>query len=301
MGKKSNQRFQRGRRSTAARAPAATPNADESYKAPTLGMRDVTFTEGTAQDAARFEDVINKLASYVGTRPWSQSSEVAKAMGDLRAPVYDEPTKPLRKYYVHLEASETMPATRAQTTSKFHTDQRTENILVDDEFDWKLELAEYATDKAEWKKQTRNWVENSARVYHLVLLHCPPGLIAELQNHSKWIAGKAAQDCIALLLMIRDLTHGMKETKQGTMALVQVHVDLITPTQRPNKSVEAYYKLFCARRNTVNAHSVEAGFHKELYMKASIKVMTAKSHDDTFMTNAASDANALAEKAAIKK
>ena len=78
----------------------------------------------------------------------------------------------------------------------------------------------------------------------MVLLHCPPGLIADLQNHSKWINGKAIQDCIALLLMIRDLTHGMKETRQGTMALVQVHSDLFTTTQRPNESVEAYYKLF---------------------------------------------------------
>ena len=135
MGKKSNQRFQHSRRSTAARAPVATPNADESYKAPTLRMRDVTFTEGTAQDAARFEDVINKLASYVGTQPWSRSSDVAKAMGELRAPVYDEPTKPLREYYVHVEVGEEMPASRSKTTSRFHTDKMTENIPVGDEFD----------------------------------------------------------------------------------------------------------------------------------------------------------------------
>ena len=67
--------------------------------------------------------------------------------------------------------------------------------------------------------------------------------------------------------MIRDLTHGMKEARQGTMALVQVHVDLFTTTQRPNESVEAYYKLFCARRDTVNAHGGKAGFHKEIYAK----------------------------------
>ena len=51
----------------------------------------------------------------------------------------------------------------------------------------------------------RDWTESSARAYHLILLHYRPGLIAELQNHSKWIAGKAAQDYIALLLVIRDL------------------------------------------------------------------------------------------------
>ena len=61
MGK----RFRRSQITTG-RAPAETPN-EEEYKAPTLGLNKVTFTEGTAQDAARFENVLNKLASYVGT------------------------------------------------------------------------------------------------------------------------------------------------------------------------------------------------------------------------------------------
>ena len=63
--------------------------------------------------------------------------------------MYDEPTKPLRQYYVYVEVGETMLATRAQTTSRFHTDQRTENIPVNDEFDWKLELAKFASKKIE--------------------------------------------------------------------------------------------------------------------------------------------------------
>ena len=61
MGK----RFRRGWRATV-RDPAATPN-EEEYESPTLGLRKVTFTEGTAQDAAQFEDVLNNIASYVGT------------------------------------------------------------------------------------------------------------------------------------------------------------------------------------------------------------------------------------------
>ena len=94
------------------------------------------------------------------------------------------------------------------------------NVPVKDELDWKLELAEYTADKMEYKKDMKDWVENSARIYHLVLLHCPPGLIAELQNHLRWMDGKALHDFIALLLMIRDLTHGTKKTRQGTMVLV---------------------------------------------------------------------------------
>ena len=87
MGK----RFRRSWRATG-RSPAATLN-EEEYEDPTVGLRKVTFTEGTAQDAARFEDVLNKLASYVGTQPWSRSSVAAKAIGELLDLVFTEPTK----------------------------------------------------------------------------------------------------------------------------------------------------------------------------------------------------------------
>ena len=69
MREKMGKRFWRGWRTTG-RAPEATPNKEE-YEAPTLGLKEVTFTEGTAQDAARFEDVPNKLARYVDMQPWS--------------------------------------------------------------------------------------------------------------------------------------------------------------------------------------------------------------------------------------
>ena len=71
MREKIGKRFRSGRRTTG-RAPAATPN-EEEYKAHTLGLKKVTFTEGTAQDSAQFEDVLNKIASYVGTQPLLRS------------------------------------------------------------------------------------------------------------------------------------------------------------------------------------------------------------------------------------
>ena len=94
-------------------------------------------------------------------------------------------------------------------TQRMHTNQVTLNVPVEDELDWKLDLAEYTADKMEYKKDMKDRAENSALMYHLVLLQCPSGLIVELQNHSKWIDGKSLQDCIALLLMIQDLTHRM--------------------------------------------------------------------------------------------
>ena len=101
--------------------------------------------------------------------------------------------------------------------------------------------------------------------------------------------------------MIRDLTHGMEETKQGTMALVQVHVDLFTTMQKPNELVEAYYKIFYARRDTVNAHGGEAGYHKELYEKARNKILAERGRDEAWITSAAGDATAAAEQKAIVK
>ena len=138
--------------------------------------------------------MLNNIASYVGTQPWSRSSVADKAMGELLDPVFMEPTKLVRRYYVHLERDAVVRIPRDQTTQRMHTDQVTLNVLVKDELDWKLELAEYTTDEMEYRKDMKDWAGNSARIYHLVLLHCPPGLIVELQNHSRWIDGKALQD-----------------------------------------------------------------------------------------------------------
>ena len=41
-------------------------------------------------------------------------------------------------------------------------------------------MVEYTAGKMTYKKDMKDWAENSARIYHLVLLHCPPCLIAEL-------------------------------------------------------------------------------------------------------------------------
>ena len=143
------------------------------------------------KDAARFEDVLNKLVRYVDTQPWLRSSVAAKAMGELLAPVFTEPTKLVRKYFVHLKRDAVVPTPRDQTTQRMHTDPVTLNVPVEDELNWKLDLAEYTAYNMEYKKDVKDWAENSAQIYHLVLLHCPPGLIAELQNHSKWIDRKA--------------------------------------------------------------------------------------------------------------
>ena len=101
--------------------------------------------------------------------------------------------------------------------------------------------------------------------------------------------------------MIRDLTQGTKETKQGMLVLVQVHVNLFTTTRRPSESVEACYKTFCARRDTVNAHGSDARFHTKLYAMARTRIIAEKGRDESYMTSTASNETALSKKMVIKK
>ena len=97
--------------------------------------------------------------------------------------------------------------------------------------------------------------------------------------------------------MIRDLTHNMKETKQGTMALVGCHSDLYTMVQEKSESLEAHHKVFIARKDTVNARGGEAGRHKQLHRLARQKIMDELGLDEAYME----DPTNLAAKHEIEK
>ena len=70
---------------------------------------------------------------------------------------------------------------------------------------------------------------------------------------------------IALLLMIRNITHNTHEKEQGTMALAESFLESSTTFQEMKQSVEVYYKLFKAQVDTVNAHDRISGYHYKLY------------------------------------
>ena len=68
------------------------------FTAPTSGLEDVYFTWGTAKDAVKFEDTVNKLAQYVGTSPWPQSSVASKVLSTLVTPKFEKPAVPTQEY-----------------------------------------------------------------------------------------------------------------------------------------------------------------------------------------------------------
>ena len=102
---------------------------------PTIGHGDILFTTGTTKDAAEFKDTVQKLARHISTvSRWKQDTALGKAMIDLKAPVYDEPVRPVRKYYPKSDPTETV------------TDQMSEGLLnepVQDNFDWSIETDGY--------------------------------------------------------------------------------------------------------------------------------------------------------------
>ena len=54
--------------------------------------------------------------------------------------------------------------------------------------------------------------------------------------------------------MIRDITHNMKESKQGVMAIVECVVKMNTTAQNSSETTEEYFNIFEAQRNTVDDH-----------------------------------------------
>ena len=80
----------------------------------------------------------------------------------------------------------------------------------------------------------------------MVLSHCPKELEQELRNSTKWAGTEADQDVVALLLMIRDITHNKQERKESVMTTVESDVELFTIVQEPGQDLDDYYKVFKA-------------------------------------------------------
>ena len=97
-----------------------------------------------------------------------------------------------------------------------------------------------------------------------MLQHCSKDLEAELCNHTKWDATELTQDAIALLGIICDVTLNLKELRQGTINFVKCDVELKTTAQSSSETIDRYYKVFGAHKDTVNMHGEEAGHHRQM-------------------------------------
>ena len=256
MGK----RFKRKQRAAdGTRSPGVAGTVN--FTAPTSGLEDVFFTWGTAKDAAKFEDTVSKLARHVGTSPWPQSSVASKAMSTLKSPEFQEPTIPTREYWKDPEQTiKTKDKTRPGPESTV-----VNNVPVLEDWERGLGVEQYKADRKVYSEQVMAWKENKAKCYYLVLSHCPRALEHQLKNSTKWDETESNQDVVALLQMIRDITHNKKERKESVMAIVESDLELYTIAHDPGESLDEYYKAFLAQVDTIDAHGGNAGYHLAIY------------------------------------
>ncbi|KAL7524586.1 hypothetical protein ACHAXR_000637, partial [Thalassiosira sp. AJA248-18] len=69
----------------------------------------------------------------------------------------------------------------------------------------KMEIAIHMIKVKSWMEDLRAWLTNRARLYALVLMHCPPDLEEVLKTMSAWKDVRDGQDAIELLKMVRDV------------------------------------------------------------------------------------------------
>ena len=65
----------------------------------------------------------------------------------------------------------------------------------------------------------------------------------QLKKSSKWEETEGNQDVVALLKMIRDITHNKKESKESkesVMTIVESDVEFFVITQAPGETLDDY-------------------------------------------------------------
>ena len=128
-------------------------------------------------------------------------------------------------------------------TSDQFTDGQLNTKIVDDA-EWKLDLDLFMVAQQKYEKDQDAWIKNRDRTYNLVLQHCPPDVEVEINNQSTWNAGQDEQNVVPPLLIIHDITHNMRESKQGVIAIVECVVEMNTTTQKSSETTEEYFNIF---------------------------------------------------------
>ena len=97
-----------------------TSSAKLNLVAPTSGHKDVYFNPGSTKDTTAFQNTVQKLAQHVSIAAgWKQGPRFGKEMTDLKEPVFDQPTRPVRMNYDNQDNTETKVwATNGKRTAR---------------------------------------------------------------------------------------------------------------------------------------------------------------------------------------
>ena len=181
---------------------------------------------GKTTDAADFKKAKITLCRYIGSKTFEGSDKASYALEYGIAPVSVKPEAPQ------------IPSRRKVIVN---SDGTTDTVVLDDDaFDhekevYKRDWFQYERDVKKYDKEAEQWATNSAKMYHIVMQHCSSEMEERLQALQEWPRIKADQDVLKLIRSIESISHQHNETKQGTMALVESDIRMITLSRRTGR------------------------------------------------------------------
>ena len=156
-----------------------------------MGYESDYYTHGSVSDAENFNAVAKNLARLVSGQSWGGAVKGGKAMRDMTDPTIVWPIKPSRNEDV-VDDSTSPP-----TTSTFWRD----------EFDYKCNMEIYMVIYKKAMRKEEEWETCSAKIYNLLLIHCPPDLEEVLKMMTNWDLVSVSENAMGLLAMIHDVLH----------------------------------------------------------------------------------------------
>jgi hypothetical protein len=225
------------------------------------GPAGAMYKQGTAKDAANFDRTNEAMAEYVGV---SLGPVASRAVRTLTKPTIKIGEKPERKYRSVAPAAVAggLPIV-TEVSNKYNADNSKNDPVVDAE-DWRLTMSVFMKEYDNYMRDERQWKIDNGKIYNLVLQHCDQALKEELKTLDRWRRTEEDQDSVGILTMIRDSTHGLKQKKFGTMAIVECEYELDTTTQAPGDTIEWFHRVFLAQLATSRAHGGMPGYHPVL-------------------------------------
>ena len=180
----------------------------------TVGYEDVLYTHGDTKAAAAFTQVTRRLGRFLSLQSWKGATVAGRAMETMTEPVYEEPVVPTTE--VEYDKKVTIKNDEGNNVESTIKDTHTKYAAV-----LKFEFEMYLLKMKDWMEVTKNWETCKARVYTLILVHCPPDLEEILKTMSPWPTVRDGRDAMGLLRMVRDVAHGQTKAKHTVIGFME--------------------------------------------------------------------------------
>jgi len=295
MGKTPRRRRgQRGGSKSSSGYKDSTDDDNGAYEAPTVGYEDVLYTHGDTKAAATFTQVTTRLGRYLSLQSWKGATVAGRAMETMTEPVFEEPVMPTTE--VEYDKKVTIKDEHGDDIESTVKDKRTKDAAI-----LKFEFEMYMLKMKDWMEDTKNWETCKARVYALILVHCPPDLEEILKTMSPWPTVRDGRDAIGLLNMVRDVAHDQTEAKQTVMGFVESTMELFV-FQQGDATDDKYSLLFNAHVDSIRAHGGRPWHHPKLATihseKIALAILADEGDPDTISDKRFNEIDAIADKQA---